>query len=175
MSPTFGPKPLPQDTVRWGALVFRSDGLFNIDETAYAPQVDEFKSKLSDAKTALGWVNVFNKYTAFFLRSFGTCAEIFGMQHVDQICLHWQKIQRQVFYEHSGNALSALMAKFGLDILDMWAYWPMACGGLGMKNPVLQLGALKESLKLIKYPTFPTLKRKIGTCGKSKREERGSA
>lgn len=157
----FGPKPLPQSSVRWGSLVFRQDGLFQIDQESVSTHVEEMRSKLKNTKTVLSWVNVFNKYMAFFLRSFGSCAKVFGLQHLEQIFSNLQLIQKKVFHEHNGNALAALTAQFeilqSIDILDMWAYWPLPAGGLGMKNVLLQLGALKGYLSKVEHTDFSDL------------------
>ncbi|CAO3669518.1 unnamed protein product [Umbelopsis vinacea] len=158
---SFGPEPLPQATVRWGTLVFRADGLFQIDEMAVQPFIEELRKKLQSTKTVLNWVNVFNKYMAFFLRNFGSCAKVFGIQHLNQITQCLQLIQKQIFHEHNGNALAALKTQFEVlqstDILDMWAYWPLPAGGLGMKNVLLDIGALKETFAEIEHSDFKDL------------------
>ncbi|KAG2183309.1 hypothetical protein INT43_006314 [Umbelopsis isabellina] len=157
----FGPEPLPQASVKWGSLVYREDGLFQIDQEAVSTHVEEMRSKLKNTKTVLSWVNVFNKYMAFFLRSFGSCAKVFGMQHLEQIFSNLQLIQKKVFQEQNGNALAALTAQFEIlqatDMLDMWAYWPLPAGGLGMKNVLLELGALKVTLSKVEHTDFSDL------------------
>ncbi|CAM0143096.1 hypothetical protein VKS41_006140 [Umbelopsis sp. WA50703] len=157
----FGPTPLPQASVKWGSLVYREDGLFQIDQNSISTHMEEMRTKLKNTKTVLSWVNVYNKYIAFFLRNFGSCAMVFGMQHLEQITVNLQLIQKQVFVEHNGNALAALKEQFEVlqatDILDMWAYWPLPAGGLGMKNVLLDIGALKETLIKEKHTDFSDL------------------
>ncbi|KAI8578414.1 hypothetical protein K450DRAFT_246682 [Umbelopsis ramanniana AG] len=158
---SFGPSPLPQARVWWGSLVFRADGLFQIDHALTELHIQEMRQKLKTSKTVLSWVNVYNKYIAFFLRSFGSCAKVLGTQHLDQIGECMQMIQRRVFQEQHGNALSALKKQFEVfqstDILDMWAYWPLPAGGLGMKNYLMDIGALRETFIKVEHTDFTDL------------------
>jgi hypothetical protein len=157
----FGPHPLPQDTVRWGSLVLRGDGLFHIDETELQPQVEEMRKKLLSSETVMSWINVYNKYMAFFLRNFGSCAKVFGIQHISQINERLQWIHMQAFKEYNGNTLECLQSRFkvlqSVEILDMWAYWPLSAGGLGMKNVLLEIGASMETLKGVEHFDFNDL------------------
>ncbi|KAG2175275.1 hypothetical protein INT44_007763 [Umbelopsis vinacea] len=157
----FGPSPLPQARVWWGSLVFRADGRFQIDHALIEPHIEEMRQKLKTSKTVLSWVNVYNKYTAFFLRSFGSCAKVLGIQHLNQITECMQMIQKRVFHEQNGNALAALKKQFEIfqstDILDMWAYWPLPAGGLGMKNYLMDIGALRETFIKVEHTDFTDL------------------
>jgi hypothetical protein len=158
---SFGPSPLPQARVWWGSLVFRADGLFQIDHALIEPHIKEMQQKLKTSKTVLSWVNVYNKYIAFFLRGFGSCAKVLGTQHLDQIGECMQMIQKRVFHEQNGNALAALKKQFEIfqstDILDMWAYWPLPAGGLGMKNYLMDIGALRETFINVEHTDFTDL------------------
>lgn len=157
----FGPHPLPQDTVRWGSLVLRGDGLLHIDETELQPQVEEMRKKLLSSETVMSWINVYNKYMACFLRNFGSCAKVFGIQHISQIDERLQWIHMQAFKEYNGNTLECLKSRFkvlqSVEILDMWAYWPLSAGGLGMKNVLLEIGASMETLKDVEHFDFNDL------------------
>ncbi|KAG0172087.1 hypothetical protein DFQ28_008514 [Apophysomyces sp. BC1034] len=146
----FGPEPLPQSTVRWSSLVMRSDGLYQVSREEMEPFVIEMKKKLDEAGTVLSWIHAYNKYMAFFYRNFGECAYVFGKQHVEQIAGTLQWIQTSVLDQDQGNTQAALRRRFSsllkdVDILDMWIYWPLQAGGLGMKNIFLELGALKQT------------------------------
>ncbi|CAO3675124.1 unnamed protein product [Umbelopsis ramanniana] len=158
---SFGPLPLPQARVWWGYLVFRTDGLFQIDHTLIEPHIEEMRQKLERSKTVLSWVNVYNKYISFFLRGFGSCAKILGTQHLDQIVECMKMIQKRTFHEQNGNALATLKEQFEVfqstDILDMWAYWPLPAGGLGMKNYLMNIGALRDTFDKVQHTGFKDL------------------
>ncbi|KAI8578415.1 hypothetical protein K450DRAFT_272833 [Umbelopsis ramanniana AG] len=158
---SFGPLPLPQARVWWGFLVFREDGLFQIDHALIEPHIEEMRQKLQSSKTVLSWVNVYNKYISFFMQGFGSCAKVLGTQHLDQIGKCMQMIQRRVFHEQNGNALAALKKQFEVfqstDMLDMWAYWPLPAGGLGMKNYLMDIGALRETFIKVEHTDFTDL------------------
>jgi hypothetical protein len=158
---SFGPSPLPQARVWWGSLVLRSDGLFHIDHAPVQPQIEEMQQKVKRSKPVLGWVNVYNKYIAFFLRGFGSCAKVLGTQHLDQISECMKMIHKRVFHEQNGDVLATLKGQFEVfqstDILDMWAYWPLPAGGLGMKNYLINIGALRKAFSTFKYTDFADL------------------
>ncbi|KAG2175272.1 hypothetical protein INT44_007760 [Umbelopsis vinacea] len=122
------------------------------------------RQKLKTSKTVLSWVNVYNRYIAFFLRSFGSCAKVPGIQHLDQISECMKTIQSLVFHEQNGNALAALKESFEVfqstDILNMWAYWPLPAGGLGMTNYLITIGALRKSFSEVEYTNFTDLPKK---------------
>ncbi|KAF7723622.1 hypothetical protein EC973_001816 [Apophysomyces ossiformis] len=148
----FGAEPLPQSPVTWSSLVMRSDGLYKISREELEPLVEEMKTKLDEAQTILSWIHVYNKYMAFFYRNFGKCSYVFGKQHIEQIAetLHW--IQTTVFAEDKGIPLMALKRRFSstldnVNILDMWAYWPLQAGGLGLKDVFLEVGGLLETFR----------------------------
>jgi hypothetical protein len=109
----------------------------------------EMEKLLSEASCVMDWINVYNKYVGFFIRNCASNALVFGEQHIDQIISAIGYIHRTIFKNTSGNPKAALMNQFsilkGLEILDAWVYWPTNQGGLGLKNPLLELLAVKES------------------------------
>jgi DNA-binding ferritin-like protein (Dps family) len=162
--PSFGPPPLPQAGVWWGYLAFRADGLFQIDHALVEPHIKEMGQKLKASKTVLRWVNVYNKYIYLFMRGFGSCTKILGFQHLVQIGECMKMIHMRVFHGQNGDALAALKEQFEVlqstDIVDMWAYWPFAAGGLGMKNYLMEIGALRETFIKIQHTGFADLPEK---------------
>ncbi|CAO3675127.1 unnamed protein product [Umbelopsis ramanniana] len=158
---SFGPPPLPQARVWWGYLVFRADGLFQIDHALVEPHIKAMGQKLKASKTVLRWVNVYNKCLYLFMRGFGSCTKILGSQHLDQIGECMKMIHKRVFHKQNGDALAALKEQFEVlqstDILDMWAYWPFPAGGLGMKNYLMEIGALRETFIKVQHKGFADL------------------
>ncbi|KAK9708845.1 hypothetical protein K7432_009384 [Basidiobolus ranarum] len=73
----YGQGSLPQDTVKWGLIVLHSDGAFHIDHPSMEKFIAEMENRLSAANSVVEWVNIFNKYMTFFLRSFGQFANVF--------------------------------------------------------------------------------------------------
>lgn len=69
-----GPPPLPQRNIHWGYLELHSNGMFTIDENAITTFLDEMQALVDKSECVLEWINVFNNYSAFFVRNFGKCA-----------------------------------------------------------------------------------------------------
>jgi len=144
-----GPLPLPQRNIHWGYLQLHSNGTFQIDRNAITKFLDEMKGLLERSDCTLEWINIFNKYLAFFVRNFGKCAFVSGKQHLDQIVSALKMIYTGLFGSETGNPVGTLKAKFQrlqkADIVDVWVYWPLERGGLGLVNPFISIMALRET------------------------------
>ncbi|OZJ06095.1 hypothetical protein BZG36_01132 [Bifiguratus adelaidae] len=158
----FGPEGLPQNTVRWGSLVLATDGLFLIDKEEIKPRLEEMKNRLASAKTIMSWINIYNKFMAFFIRGCGKTAKVLGEQHIIKVADTLAWIQRQVFAAHDGQVLAALQSQFPLlqqeSIMDMWAFWPLVAGGLGIHNPFLDINAMQDAVgpdEIIDFTDLP--------------------
>lgn len=145
-----GPASLPQRNIHWGYLELHSNGVFKIDQKAITKFLDEMKGLLDKSECVLEWINVFNKYVAFFIRNFGKCSLVTGKQHLDQIISCLKMIYTGLFgSENDGNPIVTLKSRYDklkeADIVDVWAYWPLERGGLGLVNPFIGIMALRET------------------------------
>jgi hypothetical protein len=145
----FGTAPLPQKSIRWGYLELQSNGFLTIDMDSTASFLEEMRVLLEKSECVLEWVNVYNKYMAFFIRNFGKCAIIFGKQHLNQICDALRKIHLELFKSFQGNPIESLKTKFPIlkeaNVVDVWVYWPLERGGLGLINPFIEIQSLRET------------------------------
>lgn len=144
-----GPSPLPQRSIHWGYLELHSNGIFKIDQNAITKFLDEMRALLDKSECVLEWINVFNKYLAFFVRNFGKCALVSGKQHLDQIINSLGIIYSGLFGSENGNPVEKLKSRFerlrDADIVDVWVYWPLERGGLGLVNPFIGTMSLREA------------------------------
>lgn len=144
-----GPSPLPQRNIHWGYLELHSNGIFKIDQNAITKFLDEMRALLDKSECVLDWINVFNKYLAFFVRNFGKCALVSGKQHLDQIVTSLGMIYSGLFGSENGNPVEKLKSRFEklreADIVDVWVYWPLERGGLGLVNPFIGTMSLREA------------------------------
>jgi hypothetical protein len=100
------------------------------------------KTKLDASNSALAFVMTFNKYMAFFQRNYALPNNAFGYQHVEECITADTYIMKAVFSETDGNLIKAIRNKSKLlkemaDICDLWFYWPVEQGGLGLKHHIL--------------------------------------
>ncbi|XP_037039313.1 uncharacterized protein LOC119076579 [Bradysia coprophila] len=144
-----GPSPLPQKNIHWGYLQLYSNGTFVIDKKAIKIFLEEMQGLLDKSECVLEWINIFNKYLEFFIRNFGKSALVSGKQHLDQINDSLRVIYEGLFGSKDGNPVEKLKERFeklkSADIVDVWAYWPLERGGLGLVNPFIGIMSLREA------------------------------
>lgn len=104
---------------------------------------------LDKSECVLEWINVFNKYLAFFIRNFGKTAIVSGKQHLDQIVSSLRMIYAGLFGSENASPVEKLKDRFDklrtADIVDAWVYWPLEKGGLGLVNPFIGVMSLREA------------------------------
>ena len=144
---------LPLGEIRWGFLKFESEqARFVIDQRDVDSHITELRRQLAATKSVFGWVNVYNKYLAFFVRNFGgRPANCLGRAHVDDMIDTLSRIQRELFPDTEGDAVgylrSILEERFGVRSLPQgYFYFPIGSGGLEIRNPMIELLALRESV-----------------------------
>lgn len=180
---------LPEGDIRWGFLKFdSSQSRFVIDRTDVDAHIVELRRQLSATKSVFGWINAYNKYMAFFVRNFGgRPAKCFGRVHVDEMIDTLAKIQRELFaYDEAeggaiGHLRSMIQARFGVDNLPQgYFYFPISSGGLELRNPMIELFAMRDNIapdpdttfeiQVAKdYETYRTLKDAWDASGNSYR------
>jgi hypothetical protein len=153
---------LPAGDIRWGFLKFDStEARFIIDQNQVNEHIKELRRQLGNTKSVLGWISVYNKYMAFFLRNFGgRPAECFGRQHVVDMSKTLVRIQQEVIgagaleasdavgragvIEHLENELAT---RYGVrDLPKGYFYFPLSSGGLSLRDPLIDILVMGESM-----------------------------
>jgi hypothetical protein len=144
---------LPSGDIRWGFLKFNQDeARFVIDQTEVDLHIVELRRQLKATKSVFGWVNVYNKYMAFFHRNFGGRPAIcFGESHTTDIIQTLVRIQRELFPGVEGGAVghlrSVIEQRFGIqDLPQGYFYLPIGSGGLELRNPMVEAFAVDKNL-----------------------------
>ncbi|KIK58068.1 hypothetical protein GYMLUDRAFT_202910 [Collybiopsis luxurians FD-317 M1] len=147
---------LPRGKVAWGFLQFdEREGRFAVDQEEVDRHIKELKRQLGKTRSVFGFVNAYNKYMEFFRRNFGQPAHCFGQVHLDEVVQTFERIQREIFVEHSGSVVEKLRSmietRFGdaIEAKNMpagWCFFPVSEGGLEVLNPVIQLLMMREYL-----------------------------
>jgi hypothetical protein len=140
---------LPEGDIRWGFLKFDPEkAQFVIDQADVDGHIDELRHQLAATKSVFGWVNAYNKYMAFFVRNFGgRPAACFGQDRIDDMVDTLARIQRTLFPNVTDGAVghlrSMIEARFGVhDLPQGYFYFPIASGGLELRNPMIELFAV---------------------------------
>ena len=151
---------LPHGPIRWGFLVLKSTGKWNIDDEQVEGHICELRSQLEACKSIFAWVQAWNVYVARFIaNNLGEPAICLGRPHIDMALEAFEKIQTRLF--DTDDLLEAsvtehlrgkLAARFGAENMpDGFFYFPVETGGLGLRNPFIPLMVLRES-----SPSDPT-------------------
>lgn len=149
-------KALPEGDVTWGFLKLdRHTGHFVIDQGEVDKHIEELRVQLGACKTVFNWIQAWNTYGArFFSNFFGKSSNCSGRQHIDSMLETFQRIQQQLFPDTSGGVgayLKQMVAeRFGIplsDIPDGYIYFPSEFGGLGLKNPFIDLCLVRENIE----------------------------
>ena len=146
---------LPSGDVRWGFLKFDSSkGRFAIDQDQVDTHIEELRRQLNATKSIVGWINAYNKYMAFFSRNFGGYpTKSFAEDHLDDLLKTFARIQSELFEDGKNKSavayLQGRIAKtFGTgDLPEGYFYFPIATGGLELKNPFIDLCAIERESK----------------------------
>ena len=154
---------LPGGDIRWGFLKFdSSQSRFIIDQQDVDTHIVELRRQLSATKSVFGWVNAYNKYMAFFVRNFGgRPAKCFGRVHVDDMIDTLAKIQKELFTldRAEGGAVGHLrdIIRERFEVHDLpqgYFYFPISSGGLELRNPMIELFAMRTEVSPDPDTTF---------------------
>jgi hypothetical protein len=146
---------LPEGRAKWGFLVLDSDaGRWVIDRAQVDEHIEELRRQLGACRSVMAWVQAWNSYVnRFFSTNFGQPANCFGRKHNEMIIEAFEHIQQKLFAEE-GTANAAdylrgmLKERFGTDdsVPDAFIYYPTELGGLGLRNPFIDLFLTHEWL-----------------------------
>ncbi|KAK7061363.1 hypothetical protein R3P38DRAFT_3302564 [Favolaschia claudopus] len=150
---------LPSGEIRWGFLRFEANkSRFVIDQAEVDKHIAELRRQVAATKSIFGFINAYNKYLAFFSRNFGARPTVsfgpalcLGQAHLDDMIDTLARIQTEVFPSSSGGAVGALRAiiaeRFGVsDLPDGYFYFPISSGGLELRNPLIELLAVRNAI-----------------------------
>lgn len=147
---------LPKGDVTWGFLKLdRRTGRFVIDQSEVDKHIAELRVQLDACKTVFNWIQAWNTYGArFFSNFFGKPANCSGRQHIDSMLETFQRIQQQLFPDAPGgvgaHVKQMIAERFDIplsEIPDGYIYFPPEFGGLGLKNPFIDLCLVRDTVK----------------------------
>lgn len=154
----YGPTPnqidsLPKGEIRWGFLVLDDKKCrFVIDQAQVDEHIGELQRQLAACQSIFAWVQAWNSYLArFFSNNFGKSAVCFGREHLDMLLETFARIQSKLFPTGSVTDYlrGVIREKFSTDrdLPDGFFYWPVEMGGLELKNPSIELLAMRERIR----------------------------
>ncbi|KAL2197265.1 hypothetical protein P885DRAFT_36449 [Corynascus similis CBS 632.67] len=147
---------LPAGPVRIGFLRLDPEtGKWAIDQKLVCAHVDQLKKQLSECKSVLSWVQTWNSCIGrFFSHTFGEPARCFGREHVDEVLNTYRNMLLRLFPGPAGkegsvveHIKSMIQDRFGmLDLPDSFVYLPEQLGGLGLRNPFVNLFLIRNNV-----------------------------
>lgn len=155
------PDGLPDKAARWGLLALRSDGEWEVEESAFVRYLELGRTRWQDTPTVLGKVSVYNEAVRYLLRSLGPDTNL-GERHRSAIASAVRRFHREFFGTRVGvaEALRAQIAELfsveGSLIPEGWLYWPLTAGGLGLLNPVLMAEQYAVAFRKLEPDSAPT-------------------
>lgn len=145
---------LPTGEVRWGFLKLDpSTYRFTIDQANVDVHIEELKLQLNATKSIFGYIQAYNAYCVrFFTNNFGQPCFAFGRQHVDDMLSTFKRIHQALYTDgRVSSYLSALAEQRfntkAADIPDGFWYFPIANGGMEVRNPFVPLLNARESFR----------------------------
>ncbi|KAG6843794.1 hypothetical protein H0H87_000404 [Tephrocybe sp. NHM501043] len=140
------PASLPTGNICWGFLHFNQDkAQFVIDQKNVDLHIVKLCCQLASTKLVFGWVNVYNKYMAFFFHNFGgQSALCFGAVHVTDIINTLVQIQEELFPNAQGGVVAYLcsVTKTHFNIVDLpqgYFYLLISNDGLKLHHPIVEM------------------------------------
>ncbi|OCT45477.1 hypothetical protein CLCR_01415 [Cladophialophora carrionii] len=146
------PANLPKGDVRWGFLRLDATKIqFVIDQGMVDEHIKELRRQLSHCTSIFSYVQAYNAYLArFFSNNFGKPSYAFGRDHIDDMISTFARIQNALFVDESVTDYLGKIAnqRFGVnDIPDGVWYWPVQMGGLELRNPMVVLYCMRETMR----------------------------
>ncbi|KAF2416399.1 hypothetical protein EJ08DRAFT_673759 [Tothia fuscella] len=148
---------LPAGDITWGFLrLDPSECRWLVDESKIKEHVAELHRQLKTCRSVFAWIQAWNSYVCRFLATnMGRPAACFGVEHVEMVTRAFADIQRTLFQEllageedcSSVNEFlrRQIKARFGVDnVPDGFLFFPTRLGGLGVRNPLIPLNAVRD-------------------------------
>ncbi|KAL8719983.1 MAG: hypothetical protein Q9225_003100 [Loekoesia sp. 1 TL-2023] len=147
---------LPQGDVRYGFLKLSSNtGYFILDRALLDKHIDGLISQLALSKSLFAWIKTWNVHAVGYFTSMlggNQLANCFGAQHVVQMQSVFAHVYERVFQgrgitSHLRKQIRQRFPSFTDDVLDAFIFLPIELGGLGVRNPFINLGQLRKISK----------------------------
>jgi hypothetical protein len=135
------PGGLPEGAVRFNLLVLEPGG-FAVDQAALADHIAATRDKLDSAPSLLAAARAYNHEARFLLDALVAHPDLPGASG-DHLAACGAAVQR--FADGVEAWLEARIAgRCGLTapLPRAWLYWPVSAGGLGLRDAMLELGAI---------------------------------
>jgi hypothetical protein len=122
-----------------------------VDQSQVDDHIKELKLQLSHCNSVFSWIHAYNAYLArFFSNNFGKPSFAFGRAHVDMMIETFARIQRALFPTGSvtDHLRTVIADRFAVkDLPDGFFYFPIRMGGLELRNPLIPLFGMRDSLR----------------------------
>ncbi|RMZ91693.1 hypothetical protein DV736_g1053, partial [Chaetothyriales sp. CBS 134916] len=143
---------LPTGDVRWGFLNLNPKTMrFDIDQKMVDEHIKELKLQLDACNSIFSYIQAYNSYAnRFFTNNLCSPSLAFGHQHIDAMIATFAYIQKALFPSGrvTDHLASVASSRFGVSSLpDGFWYMPITLGGLELRNPVIPLLAMRESMR----------------------------
>ncbi|MCJ1326110.1 hypothetical protein MMC10_002774 [Thelotrema lepadinum] len=152
MSVDAEPGESPIGPLRWGFLVIKDGGKFEVEEKKIESHISEFRRQLAATKSVLSWIKAYNAYCHFL--TFNCChpANCFGRQHVDGCLSVLKRVHEALFPSTNGNVAEyvkqMIHEKHDInDLPDGFIYFPVSLGGVGLHNPFVSLQNMRDNIE----------------------------
>ncbi|KAK5660818.1 hypothetical protein OQA88_12187 [Cercophora sp. LCS_1] len=148
-------KALPEGTVTIGFLRLDAEsGKWGIDKKMVKAHLEQLERQLNNCKSVLSWVQTWNSCIGrFFSHTFGEPAFCFGREHVDEILETYSNMLKTLFPNGNGGSVvkhlkTMIEKRFGVkDLPDAFIFLPEHLGGLGLRNPFVNLFLIRDQIK----------------------------
>ena len=143
---------LPAGDVRWGFLRLTANtARFEIDQAMVDDHIKELQLQLASCNSIFSYVQAYNSYAArFFSNNFGKASFGFGRDHLDMMVQTFGRIQKAMFKDGRVTDHLTKMATERFNVKSVpegfW-YLPISMGGVELRNPVVPLLAMRESVR----------------------------
>ncbi|PVH97499.1 hypothetical protein DM02DRAFT_616465 [Periconia macrospinosa] len=147
------PAGLPDGKIKWGFLYLDTEaGRWIIDRTQVDEHIEELKRQLGACRSTMAWIQAWNSYVSrFFRANFADPANCFGPKHNAMIIETLEHIQKTLFSDMgttnvTDHLRSTLKQRFGTNdfVPDGFFYFPVELGGLGVRNPFIDVFATSK-------------------------------
>ena len=145
------PDALPSGVLRWGLLTLAKDGHFRIDQGKVDEHISELKRQLRSRDTVMAWIKAYNIYMEFFALHFCEPANALGRAHVDDCLSTLRRVNLELCPSTEGNVAlyvkGMISERFAANqIPDGFLFFPMGVGGLELRNPMIRLQGMLETV-----------------------------
>ena len=146
------PVNLPKGNVSFGFLRLEPEiGEWIIDRDQVDRHTQQLRKQLAKCTSIFSWIQTWNSCIGrFFSRTFGETANCFGGAHADSILQMHKEIQQEIFGQQkiTDHLRGLIRDKFGaaVELPDAFFFFPEEMGGLGLRNPFINLLVSREDL-----------------------------